>query len=105
MKKLAKIVALTALAYIICCGWARFYEETHASHKVVYFHEVVRAGDTFNGIVSNYYNGDEQGESWDNYQTRMKERNYILFHTEDGKPRMLQPGDIVCIECRIRIKK
>ena len=102
MKSLLKIVAVLALASV-CAGYV--YADRIASERNIEtrtFVEVVRPGDTFNGIVEQYYDGSiKSNDCWDEWQTIQKQNNARLF----ANGRQLQPGDRITITTKVRVAK
>lgn len=105
MKAVTKIIASLFLA-VVCAGYvyARHAAED-AKFEMVIYHDVVRQGDTFNSILSNYYNPYNEEDCWDDWQAKCKLRNKRLFTKPNGAPRALMPGDIICIQVRERVAR
>lgn len=105
MKALIKVLACLCLA-AVCAGYAYAqHEAEEAKFETIVYHEVVRPGDTLNGILEQYYNPYNEEACWDDWQAKCKLRNKRLFFKPDNSPRALRPGDIICIEVRERVAR
>lgn len=96
-------VLICLCAAAVCMGWvyARNQVNDANNYEVRQFVEVVHSGDTFNGIVSQYYNHENEKECWDEWQTIQKQNNARLF----ANGRFLQPGDRIVITARVKVAK
>ena len=105
MKALIKVLACLCLA-AVCAGYVYAqHEAENAKFETVIYHDVVRPGDTLNGILGQYYNPYNEKACWDDWQTKQKARNKHLFFKPDNSPRALRAGDIICIEVRERVAR
>lgn len=105
MKTLAKILILMVLAFFFAGAYRGISAKSNVGTELRYFHETVRQGERFNNIIEKYYCYDNEGECWDNWQTKVKEHNKMLFFYSDGSPRVLQVGDIICIPAHVKVAK
>ena len=105
MKTLAKILLAVIIAFFCVGAYKNLFVQANVQTELRYFHEVVRPNDTFNGVIEHYYNYDNEKESWDEWQTKVKAHNKTLFFYEDGRPRMLQIGDVICIPVNVKTIK
>lgn len=101
MKSLFKLMAVVAVA-VMCAGYAYTELVPEKNIETRWFVETVREGDTFNGIVEQYYDETiRANKSWNEWQSLQKGNNEKLF----ANGRALQPGDKVLIVTKVRVAK
>lgn len=100
MKSLFKVLVLVAIAFVISGFINETFLKEQYQTETRTFVERVHSGDTFNGVIEQYYDPDIN-VSWDEWQTRQKQNNKDLF--KNG--RALQPGDKIVIITKVRVAK
>lgn len=106
MKSLAKIVASLCLA-AVCAGFAYAHLTAEKDYVVVEkpFVEVVRSGDTVDGILSHYHNKELDGDfrEWKFNVLQLPANKHLL--NEHGGLKHIHPGDKIHIVCKVRVAK
>lgn len=101
MKKLLKLMVVIGAA-LACVGCAYMELVPEKNVETRWFVETARKGDTFNGIVEQYYDQSiRANKSWNEWQNLQKDNNEKLF----ANGRALQPGDKVLIVTKVRVAK
>lgn len=101
MKKLSKLIVVVCAA-LVCVGCAYTELVPEKNIETRWFVETVHEGDTFNGIVEQYYDQSiRANKSWNEWQNLQKGNNEKLF----ANGRALQPGDKVLIVTKVRVAK
>lgn len=101
MKSILKVIAALCIA-AICVGFVYDHLTQEENLQTMWYVETVHSGDTFNGIVGQYYDETIRvNKSWDEWQTQQKEYNQKLF----ANGRCLQPGDKILIVTKVRVAK
>lgn len=101
MKSILKIIAALCIA-AICAGCAYMEIVPESNVETRWYVETVRQGDTFNGIVEQYYDDSiKANKSWNEWQNLQRDNNEKLF----ANGRVLQPGDKVLIITKVRVAK
>lgn len=106
MKSLVKFIAVLGLT-AITAGWC--YASNQADKRdleVKHFTEIVRSGDTVDGILVNYHNEKNEGVDFREFKyntLHLPENKHLL--NENGYLKLIYPGDEIHIKAHVRVAR